>query len=74
MAGVGMGLAFALAAASLVETIVDSHYWFSMCRLEVRTKVRALTWQACKHHGGSRLRTPGQILVGQRPDAWPREI
>lgn len=35
-----MGLAAALAATSLAETVVDSHYWFAMCRLELRTKVR----------------------------------
>ena len=39
MAGVGMGLAVALAVTSLAETVVDSHYWFAMCRLELRTKV-----------------------------------
>ncbi|KAK9817530.1 hypothetical protein WJX74_009211 [Apatococcus lobatus] len=40
--GVGMGLASALAATSLIETIVDSHYWFAMCRLELRTKAQLI--------------------------------
>ena len=42
--GVAIGLAVALAANSLLETLFDNHYWFQVRRLELRAKVTPATW------------------------------
>lgn len=41
--GAAVGLAVALAANSLIETLFDNHYWFQVRRLELRAKVSTHT-------------------------------
>ncbi|KAK9867452.1 hypothetical protein WJX84_001002 [Apatococcus fuscideae] len=40
--GVAVGLAFALAVNSLVESLFDNHYWFAVRRLELRAKAQLI--------------------------------